>query len=159
MAVDVFVDGVFQPLTVGSIGVGDTEEEAEDTAIQEWAQYVAIALVATLDSDVDAGLPFDGFVAHSGLTGIRGSQVDLPKHIATNMLVHLKTLAPNLRSSGSELHSILIMVEVNQGGVVGGECRVDGVISSEALAAVRSFPWPSTQAGYIFKQVYILRRQ
>src|SRR5215469_2682729 len=37
LAVDLFVDGVFQPLTVGSVGVGDTEEEAEETAVQQWA--------------------------------------------------------------------------------------------------------------------------
>jgi hypothetical protein len=159
LAVDLFVDGVFQPLTVGSVGVGDTEEEAENTAIEEWAQYVGMALFASLVFDDDAGLPFDVFVAYGGLTGIRGSQFPLPEHLVTDLLGYLKTMVPNLRSSGGELHSILIMVYVEDGRVVGGECRVDGVDSTEALAAIRPFPWPPTQAPYLFKQFYILRRK
>ncbi len=159
LVVNLFVDGVFQPLTVGSVGVADTEEKAEDTALQEWAQLVGVALVATLGSNGDTGLPFDGFFAYPGLTGIRGSQVAWSEHIARDLLGHLETLVPNLRSSGGELHSISIMAIVKQGGVVGGECRVDGVISPKALTAIRSFPWPLTQAHYVFKQFYILRRQ
>jgi hypothetical protein len=159
LAVDLFVDGVLQPLTVGSVGVGDSEEEAENTAIQEWAAYVGSALFASLVSDHDAGLPINGFVAFPGLPGIRGAEVPLPEHIDKDLLEHLETLIPNLRSSRGELHSILIMVKVEQGRVAGGECRVDGVISTDAMTAIRSFRWPPTQDHYLFKQFYILRRR
>jgi hypothetical protein len=108
---------------IDTIGVGDTEEETEDSAIVEWAQYVAFGLVATLDFEANSGIPFEGFVAFPGATGIRGSQVNLPKHVDIGILGHLKALAKTLRSPGSELHSILIMVGVSQGKVLSGECR------------------------------------
>ncbi len=159
LAVDLYVDGVLQPLTVGSVGVGDTDQEAEDTAVEEWAQLVGDAVVAALASNNDAGLPFDGFVAYAGRTGIRGSQPNLPKDIAKHLLRQMKTKASNLRWSEGELHSISIIVKVNQGGTADGECRVDGVVSPEALTAMQAFPWPPTQALYMLKQFYILRRE
>lgn len=159
LAVDLFVDGVLQPLTFGAVGVGNTDQDAEDTAIAEWAQYVGIALFEALASDRDRGLPLDSFAAYAGLTGVRGAEVSLPEHMTRDLLEPLKTAAPLLNSTESEFHSISIMVTVQEGAVTGGECRVDGLISSEALTAVQGFPWPKTPAEYLLKQFYILRRR
>jgi hypothetical protein len=40
LRVDVFVDEVLQPLTYGSLGIGNNREDAISTAVSEWAMVV-----------------------------------------------------------------------------------------------------------------------
>jgi hypothetical protein len=56
------------------------------------------------------------------------------------LLDNLGAIISGLESSPSEFHLILIMVAVKPSGSTDGECRVDGVVSKEALKEAQSFP-------------------
>jgi hypothetical protein len=162
LAVGVSVNGVARPLTVGSVGIGASREEAVETAVSEWAQLAGVALLDALGVRKQGGLTFGAgrFSVHPGLMGIRGSQdVVWSDDSQRRLLDSLGALIRGLESSPSEFHSVSIRLVVEPGGVSGGECRVDGAVSAEALKAVHSFPWPPTTKGYMFKQFYVLRRR
>jgi Family of unknown function (DUF6348) len=160
LRVDVLVGGVSQPFTAGSIGLGNNEDDAVETAIHEWSQFVGRALLGSLG--VKAGvLPqsVGPFLVYSGLAGIRGSGVVWSAEKDRQLLHHLDTIIQGLENSPKEFHSILLMVAVRHAGTTEGECRLDGAISPAVLAAVQSFPWSQSGMTFLFKQFYILRRR
>jgi Family of unknown function (DUF6348) len=159
LRVDVLVSGGPQPFTVGSIGVGNNEDDAVETAIYEWSQYVGPALLGSLG--VKAGvLPQNvgPFLVYPGPVGIRGSGVWTAEK-DRQLLHHLDAIIKGLENSPKEFHSILLMVAVRNAGTAEGECRLDGAISPALLAAVQSFPWSQSGTTFLFKQFYILRRR
>jgi uncharacterized protein DUF6348 len=160
LRVDVFVDGVLQPLTFGSVGIGSDRGDAVETAVSDWAMYVGDALLGALGVKIGEEPQNVGpFLVYQGLVGIRGAHSPWSTEKNRQLLHDLDPLVKGLEHSPGELHSILLMVAVEQGGTPQGECRVDGVISPAALTAVLSFPWSQNGTAYIFKQFYVLRRR
>lgn len=161
IAVEVSVNGVPQPLTAGSVGVGDSREDARETAVSEWAHLVGVGVLDALGvrRKEAVSLASGRFSVHPGLTGFRGQQQVLWSNERHPELVEkLKGAIGRLEGLPSEFHSISIMLVVETDGSASGECRVDGVESEEALKAVQSYSWPRTSAAYMFKQFYVLRR-
>jgi Family of unknown function (DUF6348) len=159
-AVDVFVGGVLQPLTFGSVGIGSDRGEAVENAVSDWAMYVGYALLGALGVKIGEEPQNVGpFLVYQGPIGIRGSHSPWSTEKNSQLLHRLDTLVKGLEHSPGELHSILLLVSVEQDGTTQGECRVDGLISPAALTAVQSFPWSQNGAAYIFKQFYVLRRR
>ncbi len=158
LRVDASIDGVPQPLSAGSIGVGENRDDAIDSAIFEWAQLVGVALLGALErkpTELTAGV----FSIYGGATGFRGSEGTYwSDENHRQLLWSLASILDSLQSSPGEFHAISIMVEVRGGVSQRGECRVDGVVSPATLKAVSSFPWPFVSGGYLFKQFYVLTR-
>jgi len=48
LRVDVLVNGIPQPLSFGSIGMGKSRDDAVDTAVSEWAMSVGEALLGAV---------------------------------------------------------------------------------------------------------------
>lgn len=159
MRVDVYVNGVVQPLTFGSVGVGIGRDDAVETAVSEWAMAVGEALLGALG--VRTGKPphnIGSFLVYEGPAGIRGSAAWSTEK-QKELLHHLDSSIQGLEHSPGEFHSISLMLLVRRDGTTQGECRVDGIISPEVLKSIQSFSWEQNRSEYIFKQFYVLRRQ
>lgn len=160
LRVDVFVDEVLQPLTYGSLGIGNDREDAISTAVSEWAMAVGEALLGGLGVKIaEKPEPIGPFLVYQGPAGIRGSdRVTWSAENDKRLLRHLRAFVQGLEHTPGELHSISLMVLVTSDGVSEGECRVDGEISSSLLKAVQSFPWDQGAVKFVFKQFYVVRR-
>ncbi len=156
--VEVSIDDVPQPLTAGSIGVGDNREDAIDTAIFEWAQLVGVALVGALKrkpTNVHAG-PFPVYPGATGFRGSGGTPWSDDDH--RQLLRSLAPVIDGLQDSPGEFHAISIMLQVYGGVARGGECRIDGAVSLAATMAMSSFSWPYLTGNYLLKQFYVLKK-
>jgi hypothetical protein len=161
LVVDVSVNGILEPFTAGSVGIGATRNEALQTAIDEWAQLAGIALLETFGIKKPESTPLTRgpFSVHRGASGIRGAQdVTWPAERERQLLDALNPVVLGLESSPAEFHSILITVVVDARGVTRGECRMDGRVSQAVLKAAQTFQWTTTSGTYMFKQFYVLRR-
>jgi Family of unknown function (DUF6348) len=161
LRVDVFVDDVFQPLTYGSVGVGNDREDAISTAVSEWAAAVGEALLGGLGVKINQKPERIGpFLVYRGPAGIRSSDhVIWSSENDNKLLLHLRAFVQGLEHTPGELHAISLMVLVSSDGATQGECRIDGVISPSLLKAIQSFPW-GQHGGvkFVFKQFYVVRR-
>jgi hypothetical protein len=158
--VDIYVNGVLQPLTSGSVGIGSDRDDAIETAVSEWAMSVGEALLGALGVRIgEEPQNIGSFLVYHGSAGIRGSHtVTWSTEKQRQLLQHLDTFIQGLDHNPGELHSISLLVSVRSDGTTGGECRVDGAISPALLKTVQSFPWGQNEV-YLFKQFYVLRRR
>lgn len=161
LRVDVFVNEVLQPLTYGSLGIGDDREDAISTAVSEWAMAVGEALLGALGVKIGEEPEQIGpFLVYLGPAGIRGSdRVTWPSENDKKLLHHLDAFIQRLQDLPGELHSISLMVVVRPDGTTDGECRVDGAVSPSLLKTVQSFSWGRDGLNYLFKQFYVVRRR
>lgn len=162
LRVDVFVDDLLQPLTYGSVGIGNDREEAISTAVSEWAMAVGNALLGALGMKVgEEPEQIGSLQIYKGLAGTRSSdpRVTWSSENERRLLHHLEGFVQGLENSPGELHSISLMVAVKANGTTEGECRVDGAISSSLLKAIQSFSWGHDGLTYLFKQFYVVRRR
>jgi hypothetical protein len=158
--VDVYVNGVLQPLTAGQVGVGSDRDDAIETAVSEWAMLVGQPLLGALGAKISQQ-PEDigGFFVYHGFAGIRGPRtVTWPEEKQTRLVHRLESFIQGLEHYRGDLHSISLLVVVAGDGTTQGECRVDGAISPNLLKMVQSFPW-AQDGVYMFKQFYALRRK
>jgi hypothetical protein len=160
LRVDVFVDEVLQPLTYGSVGLGNDREDAISTAVSEWATAVGEALLGGLGVKIGEEPEQIGpFLVYRGPAGIRGSdRVIWSSENDKRLLRHLRAFVQGLEHTPGQLHAISLMVLVTSDGMTEGECRIDGAISSSLLKAVQSFPWGEGGMKFVFKQFYVVRR-
>lgn len=160
MAVGAVINGVSRPLTVGSVGIGLTREEAVETAVFEWVQLVGTALLSALGVPMYKmkRLSAGAFFAYPGRPGVRGVEPGgwPPEHLR-QLLDRLIAVIDRLGAASDEFRVISIAVAIEKGSVQRGECTVDGRPSQEALAAMKAIEWPRTDDGYMFKQVFVLR--
>ena len=160
LRVDISINGVPQPFTFGSVGLGNNRDEAVETAISEWTMYVGRALLGALGAKTgDLQQVVGAFTVYPGLTGIRGSGVVWAAEKDRQLLDHFNSVIRELEHSLREFHSISLVVAIQPDGTSQGECRVDGAISPAALTAVQSFPWSKAGTAYIFKHFYVVRRR
>jgi hypothetical protein len=160
LRVGVFVDEVLQPLTYGSLGIGNDREDAISTAVSEWAAAVGEALLGGLGVKIGEKPEQIGpFLVYRGPAGIRGSdRVIWSSEKDKRLLLHVRTFVQGLEHTPGELHAISLMALVTSDGVTEGECRIDGEISSSLLKAIQSFPWDQSGVKFVFKQFYVVRR-
>ena len=157
---EISIDGVKnENLTVGSIGIGNSAQDAADTSVQEWYMTVGSAILQTVSSS-PSKLTVSNFTVRAGLMGIRG---DPPKGwVDGSDDMHRKILAvidaSNPIENTSEVHVLDLKVVVAPNGTIHGECRNDGKTSEVLLSTLKKLSWPSTSTGYMFKQAYVLRK-
>jgi hypothetical protein len=158
--VDVFVDEVLQPLTYGSVGIGNDREDAISTAVSEWVMAVGEALLGALGARIDEKPEQIGpFLVYRGPAGIRRSdRVIWSSENDRILLRHVRPFIQGLEHAPGELHAISLMGLITSDGLTQGECRRDGEVSSALLKAVQSFPWSKVGEKFVFKQFYVVRR-
>jgi len=156
---DIQIDSAPHPeLTYGSIGIGDSQQDAIQTAVQEWYLGFGAALFRAL-GDAATKVTASGFSVYPGFMGIRG---DLPKgswmdgsdEMHRRVLAALGTHLPNATNG---LHTLALKIWTNIDGSVGGEALIDAKPSEAILAAIMKLDWPKSSS-YMFKQAYILKR-
>lgn len=162
LRVDVFVDEALQPLTYGSVGIGNDREEAISTAVSEWATAVGDPLLGALGIKIGKDPEQIGsLVVYRGPAGTRSSdpRVIWSSENDKKLLHHIEGFVQGLERSPGEFHSISLMVVVRANGTTDGECRVDGAISSSLLKAIQSVLGGHDGLTYLFKQFYVVRRR
>ena len=163
---DISVGGIQIPtLLAGAIGVADTPDHARDTAAAEWAaQYgapIGLALASRFGASAlpsYAKLEVDGQVLFHGPPGLRGeakvaaavSSDEFLRRVATLVVASLRRKPPV-----SEYRSALVQIVVTGTAVTAGECRVDGLISTELLDTLSKLAWPEGSPQYMFKLFFV----
>jgi hypothetical protein len=167
---DISVGGIRIPtLVTGAIGVGITPDDARDRAAAEWtAQYgepIGFALASRFGASgpptgTNKRAPFysklevDGQSLFHGPPGLRGeakvaaavSSEEFVRKVAMLVVASLRRKPP-----ASEYRSALVQVVVTGTAVTDGECRVDGLVSTELLERLSRFSWPEGSPSYMFK--------
>ncbi len=144
--------------TVGSIGIGNDKNDAEETSIDEWMALFGKAFSEMLAKS--EGETINGFKVYSGLMGIRGekpSQSWIDGSSEMNKKI-VSVLLPIINKSNEEINSLNLMLSVNPNGEVAGECRFNNEISQEVLTELKKLNWEKSQTGYIFKQFYLSKK-
>ena len=163
---DISVGGIQIPtLLAGAIGVAGTPDHARDTAAAEWAaQYgapIGLALASRFGASAlpsYAKLEVDGQVLFRGPPGLRGeakvaaavSSDEFLRRVATLVVASLRRKPPI-----SEYRSALVQIVVTGTAVTAGECRVDGLISTELLETLSKLAWPEGSPQYMFKLFFV----
>jgi len=158
-AFEVRINSTAHPqLVFGAIGIGESRQDALETAVHEWYGSFGSALFAALADSNGPTLSLGGFSAYPGYMGIRG---ELPKGTWVNGSgdMHRRILAAiseHAPRTDNALHAVSLMLAMKPGASVEGEARIDARPSAAVLAALRSLDWPATHS-YLFKQVYVLK--
>jgi hypothetical protein len=153
---EIAVDGSSNDhLTAGTIGIGDSAQDARETAVREWYLSFGSALFRALNGNPTA-LKAGPFAVYAGAMGIRGEApgdwVNSTDTMHEKILASLSDLLP---ADAATIHTLDLKIMAAP-GAIDGECRVDGQVSAPILNALKRLPWPKT-APYMFKQSYILK--
>jgi len=162
LAVDIFVNEVFQPLTYGVVGVGRDRDGALQNATREWAMYVGQALLPALGVRIgEEPQKIRDFLVYKGLVGIREASgthaTPLTKEQYKQLLEGMAPFIRGMEQSPGDLHSIALTILVKN-GIADGECRLDGHASPELFKTIRSIAWSQNGSDYIYKQFFVFRR-
>ena len=146
-----------EKLTFGSVGIGDSEEDARATAVAEWYMSFGAALLNAL-AGKSASVSQNGYAVYPGGMGLRGGA---PKDWmdGSDSMHHriLSSLARGLPKPDSAIHTLDLKVAVNPKGAVEGDCRLDGMPAPQVLSILKSLAWPKQATGYLLKQAYVLK--
>lgn len=143
---------------IGSIGIGNSREEAIKVSIQEWFAIFGIPLSDMLNNK--NGDKISEKMVFSGLMGIRG---DLPKNtwlngdsaMTTKIISHIDQL---IKVTKDEIVYLDIKLMIMNNSIVDGECKLGNQVSIELLNQLKNIDWPVSEKGYLFKQFYIIKK-
>lgn len=159
---DMRIDGSKEPkFSFGNVGIGESMEEAQYTAVQEWRAYFGTAFVAAMLHG-SRGLDVNDFRVYPGELGIRGPSADKVAEALHDMDGKLfSTLAPLLGPLNPEAFPLTLnMMITRQGdGNVEGECRLNGLVSPQCWSLMSRVSWPTNGSSYLFRKYYIVRRK
>ncbi len=159
---DLRIDGKDEPkFTFGAVGIGDSKEEAQKVAIQEWLAYFGKSFVPAM-LRLDQGIDLEGFIVYPGFLGIRGQSTEKVAEALGDMDKRIfSALAPMLsdQSHGAFPMTLNFMIVSQGDGKVEGECRLNSVGSTQGLSLLSQLPWPKNGSPYLLKKYYIFRRK
>lgn len=154
---DVSVDGRAEPnLSLGAIGIDESPEAAERTAIAEWYLQFGQSMFEALASS-KPNFMFGEYSVYQGALGLRGGNQSLaadPSLSAEHMISALKELLP---TRDGRLHVVYATVVVAGDGKVDGQIRIDGNVSAAAWKLLGRQPWPKYATSYMYKQSLVLK--
>lgn len=151
-------------LTFGSVGIDDSLENADKTAIQEWAMGFGLPVIDALENAEERSTTIDGITFHNSLMSIRGmgqekpgGWVDGTKKMNEKIL---QAAMPILKkeSAGSDYTSMQMLIAVKPKEPLEAQCRLDGLESAELTSAMTKLDWPK-EKGYMFKQCYVFKNK
>jgi hypothetical protein len=158
---DLLIDGRIVPkYTYGLVGIGGTRDEARALSVREWLIAFGVPFCQSTLKTGD-GLPIAGLIAYPGFLGIRGERPESWPDSPMAGNGHSIILSALLRVQEVQQLSppftldLKIVISPN-GGIESGECRLNGRIENELLAALENLSWPAAQSSYMVKQYYII---
>lgn len=137
-------------LTVGAVGVGEDEAKARENLVLEWLGQCGGPLVYYLTDQ--PGVEIDGLRVYTGPVGIRGPA---PKGWLLTDELHQRIIAALREEFQEPLTVVDLKLDFAEDGVIDGECRINGGLSTQALNRLLSIDWP-TESGFLLKQFYIV---
>lgn len=150
---------------VGTIGVGNTQEEALAAAVDEWHVLAAAPVMAALGAEAgerrrtEEPSQLAGWDLFPGRAGIRGAvppglQAGGP--FFAELLLALRSEVSNWPDTDEfVLRSIFVM---GSGGPQPEfQAAADGFLSEPLTDAVANLNWPGGAEPYYFKQLFVLR--
>jgi Family of unknown function (DUF6348) len=154
---DVSVDGRTEPnLSAGAVGIAESPEAAERTAIGEWYLQFGQPMFEAIAGSTPK-FRFGEYSVYHGPLGIRGGTSDLAADPALSPQRTISTIKASLPDLNRHLHVVHATVVVGADGKVDGEIRIDGSVSAEALRALVRQPWPKHTTPYMYKQSFVLQ--
>jgi hypothetical protein len=156
---EISIDDTKRPeLTFGSIGIGDSGADASQTAVTEWYLLAGRALFAGIGGQ-PPDIRADDLSIYVGLMGIRGERPEGWLDGTTKMNQQIiEVLRKHLPAAGV-LSAIDLKMMVKANASIEGQCMIDGKESVDAIADLKSLPWPATKDSYMFKQAYVVARK
>lgn len=155
---EIYLDGVRQDqLTSGSVGIGDSADEATTLAVEEWYFLSGLALLRSI-ADTASDHTHGGFRVYPGSMGVRGQP---PKGFEDGKVINsqkvLNAISDALPRADGKLHFVQVLVVVGPDSPISGDCRIDGKVSAKALSLLKDLRWPKTDGNYMYKQSYVLK--
>jgi hypothetical protein len=152
-------DAKQEQLSIGSIGIGDSADDATNRAVLEWYLQFGSALFRGIAA-TSFDLKISGLRIYKGAPGIRGEppQDLLDGSTVTSERI-FKAIVHLLAREDHKLHSVLITLVIDSHGEIEGECRVDGQLSASILSALKTLPWPKGDTQYMYKRSYVFQRE
>jgi len=152
---DIEIDGSIEPkYTFGSVGVGTSRGDAEQTALDEWG-VLFVGPFCDARREAEGGIAFRGAIAYASPMGLRGSPpggwVDGTTKMHEQVLQAVWPSVP----TGAGTATVDLKAAVGAGPPK-GECRVNGKMSTDCLTHLLALKWPA--GTYMFKQYYVIRR-
>jgi len=157
LAVSIDLDDEPQPLRAGVVGVGDSRQGALDGAVEDWCDYVGIAVVratvndpawATLIDAEENRLFAGGMLIRAALTD------PWPEEFQGQLIEHFRPIWRQLPGRPEVLHSLEIHYASQDGS---GFVRVEGHEFDELTPALASVPWPHPGCEFMVKQFLVVR--
>jgi len=150
---------------VGTIGVGETQEEALAAAVDEWHVLAAAPVLAALGAEAGTrrrtpeSTQLAGWDMFPGRAGIRGavpSGLQAGGPFLGQLLLTLRGEVSNWPEADDFiLRSIFVM---GSGGPTPDfQAAVDGYMSESLTDTISSLPWPAAAEPYFYKQLFVLR--
>ncbi|MDH3717454.1 MAG: DUF6348 family protein [Planctomycetota bacterium] len=152
---------------VGVLGVGQNDEDAVRSAIEEWHVLLVVPLLAALGAvsvrrlREPPSLQIDGWDIYPGRAGIRGA---LPAGLEPGgeffrQLVGAVGDTVKSWKTGDEPAVRIVMVMANAAGrQQEAQAAVDGFVDEKLTQRVEQLSWPAAPDAYFYKQVFVLRR-
>jgi hypothetical protein len=143
-------------LTFGSVGVGNSVEDARSTATEEWMFLFADPYCAATASA--GGIRLGMLTFYPSRPGFRGSApsgwLTEPETRHGRILEAIASGLAPIMTNDVGLVDLKIAVQTN--GDPDGECRVNGSANSEVCNRLLAIVWPG--GTYMYKQVFIYRQ-
>jgi len=143
-------------LAFGSVGVGNSAEDARSTATQEWVLLFAEPYCAAR-ANTGEGIRLGTFVVYPSALGLRGEHPGgwLKDDRTRNQRI-LDAAGPDLAPRGlGEIGVIDLKVVVQNDRHATGECRINALPNTAACERITSLPWPV--GTYMYKQAFVYR--
>jgi len=152
---------------VGVLGVGQNDEAAVRSAIEEWHLLLVVPLLAALHAAAGnrlrepPRLHIDGWDIYPGRAGIRGA---LPAGLEPGgeffrQLVGAvgDTVKSWETSDEPPVRSVTVMANA-AGRQQEVQAAVDGFVDEKLTQRVEQLSWPAAPEAYFYKQLFVLRR-
>jgi len=150
---------------IGALGVGLTQQQALQSAVEEWYLLAATPLLAALGAELGKTRrpktppQLAGWDLFAGRAGIRGKlpgglQPESPFFGSMLRGMH-KVVSGWDAPPGLTLHSICVMVAHHESLEV--QAAVDGLVHEDLNRTLQGLNWPAAEQAYVYKQLFVLR--
>lgn len=146
-------------ITIGSIGVGNSLEEAMGISITEWLATFGEPFSNLLSSDSSDVLVIGNKVVYPGFMGFRGNRpenlfVQTPQNPEEKIFTAIE---PLLTEDGKEITPVELKLMIGANGAIDGECKINNIVSAEVLNNMKKLDWTPAAEQYLFKQFYLVK--
>ena len=150
---------------VGTLGVGEDQHHAMQSAVHEWHLLAAAPLLAALGAEIATrrgGLvrKLAGWDLFAGRMGVRGA---MPAEMQTGgtflkqLLTALRTVISNWEDPHRMTLKSLLVMASNQEEGLQVQGAIDGFVDERLTEVLQQLTWPRTKVPYFFKQLFVLR--